>query len=259
MGETILVRRDGAIATVVLNRPDKLNAFDLAMWTAFGAAVRALSADDRVRCVVIAGAGGRAFSAGADIAEFEGSRSSKAAARAYGATMHGAMGAIGECRHPVVATIGGLCVGGGLEVAACCDLRICGESARFGIPVKTLGLVVAYAELKPLVALVGAAKAMEILLEGRIFGAAEAGSMGLVNRVVPDAALEAQTAALAGAVAEGAPLVARWHKKFVRRLADPRALSEAEYDESFDCFDTADFRAGRDAFLAKAKPVFTGR
>jgi enoyl-CoA hydratase/carnithine racemase len=169
------------------------------------------------------------------------------------------MQAILSCRHPVIAQIRGLCVGGGLELATICDLRICGASARFAIPVKRLGLVVSYTELKPLVDLIGPASALEVLLEGRIHGADEALRMGLVNRVVPDAEVEHEAFATAERIAEGAPLVARWHKKFTRRIMQPQPLSDEEMDESFRCFETEDFRAGYQAFLAKSEPDFKGR
>jgi enoyl-CoA hydratase/carnithine racemase len=159
----------------------------------------------------------------------------------------------------VIAAISGLCVGGGLELATCCDLRIAGESARFGIPVKRLGLVVAYSELKPLVDLIGPANAMEILLEGQILGAQRAYDMGLLNRVVPDDALDVEIQATAARICEGAPLVARWHKKFTRRLMVAEPLSTEELDESYHCFGTEDFRTGYQAFLAKTKPEFRGR
>jgi enoyl-CoA hydratase/carnithine racemase len=158
-----------------------------------------------------------------------------------------------------VAQIHGICVGGGLEIAALCDLRICGASSRFGAPIKNLGLVMAYPEMAPLVRLVGPALALEILLEGRIFDAAEAKDKGLVTRVVADEQVAAEARATAERIAEGAPLVARWHKKFARRLADPRPLTAEEHDECFDCFDTEDFRIGYQAFLAKRKPKFVGR
>ena len=160
---------------------------------------------------------------------------------------------------PMVAQIHGICVGGGLEIAALCDLRICGASSRFGAPIKNLGLVMAYAELAPLVRLVGPDVALEILLEGRIFDAAEAKEKGLVTRVVADDQVAAEAAATAARIAEGAPLVARWHKKFARRLASPTPIGQVEADECFDCFDTEDFRIGYAAFLAKQKPAFKGR
>ena len=117
----------------------------------------------------------------------------------------------------------------------------------------------AYAEMAPLVRLVGPNVALEILLEGRVFDAAEAKDKGLVTRVVPDADVATEAQATAQRIADGAPLAARWHKKFARRLADPRPLTDAERDECFDCFDTEDFRAGYAAFLAKRKPEFRGR
>ena len=164
-----------------------------------------------------------------------------------------------NCRHPLVAQIHGICVGGGLEIAALADLRICGESSRFGAPIKNLGLVMAYAEMAPLVRLVGAAVALEILLEGRIFDAAEAKEKGLVTRVVPDDQVAAEARAAAQRIADGAPLVARWHKKFARRLAERTPLTAEEHDECFDCFDTEDFRIGYAAFLAKQKPNFIAK
>ena len=260
MGEaTILVERDGAIATVVLNRPEKLNALTRPMWRRLGEAFGELSADDSVRCVVIRGAGTKAFAPGNDIAEFATERSNVEQARAYGEDMRRTIEAIGDCRHPVVAQIHGICVGGGLEIAGLADLRICGESSRFGVPINRLGLVMAYAEIGSLMALAGEAVAMEILLEGRVFDAAEAFQKGLVTRVVPDDQVEKEARETAQRIAEGAPLVARWHKKFARRLRDPRPLTEAEYLEGFDCFGTEDFRIGYQAFLAKQKPDFQGK
>jgi len=256
MSELILVQRDGAIATVVLNRPEKLNALTRPMWHGLGEAVSRLSADDSVRCIVLRGAGEKAFSPGNDIGEFETERSNKVQAREYGAVMHATAKALEACRHPIVAQIHGICVGGGLEIAALADIRICGESSA---PIKNLGLVMAYAEMAPLVRLVGPTVALEILLEGRIFGAVEAKEKGIVTRVVPDAEVAAEARAAAQRIADGAPLAARWHKKFARRLADPRPLSDAERDECFDCFDTEDFRIGYAAFLAKRKPEFVGR
>jgi enoyl-CoA hydratase len=257
--ELILTEREGAIATVVLNRAEKLNALTRPMWQGLGDAIRALSADDAVRCIVLRGAGEKSFSPGNDIAEFATERADKAQAIEYGRVMHATASTLLECRHPLVAQIHGICVGGGLEIAAMCDLRICGASSRFGAPIKNLGLVMAYPEMAALVRLVGAPVALEILLEGRIFDAAEAKDKGLVTRVVADERVAEEARASAERIAEGAPLVARWHKKFARRLADPRPLDAAELDEGFDCFDSEDFRIGYAAFLAKQKPRFVGR
>ncbi len=257
--DAIVVARAAEVATVTLNRPAKLNALTRDMWRRLGAVIEALSAEAQLRCIVLRGAGERAFSPGNDIGEFAHERSNKEQARTYGAVMHATARALVACPVPLVAQIHGICVGGGLEIAALCDLRICGEGSRFGVPIKNLGLVMAYAEMAPLVRLVGPDVALEILLEGRIFDAAEALRKGLVTRVVADDQVAAEAAATAARIAEGAPLVARWHKKFARRLADPLPISAAEADECFDCFDTEDFRIGYAAFLAKAKPRFQGR
>lgn len=257
--DQILLARDGAIATIALSNPGKLNALTRRMWEGIGAMVTSLSSDESVRCVVLRGADGSAFAAGADISEFASARQNVEQAREYGLSIQRTIEAILGCRHPIIAMIQGVCVGGGLELASVCDMRICGESSRFGIPVSKLGLVMAYGELKGLIELVGKSGALEILLEGRVFGALEAKEKGLVNRVVADDDVEAEAMASAARIAAGAPLVARWHKKFARRLADPRPLTPAEYDESFACFGTEDFRTGYQAFLAKQKPDFKGR
>jgi enoyl-CoA hydratase len=255
----ILLARSGDIATVTLSNPDKLNALGLGSWKRLGEAMRELDADKRLRCIVIRGAGDRAFAAGADIAEFETTRRNAKLAKKYGAVLEATMGAIARCRHPIVAMIHGVCVGGGLEVITQCDLRICGASSRFGIPIAKLGLVVGYGEMKGLIDLVGRAVALEILLEGRVFGAEEAKDKGLVNRVVPDDKVEEESLAAALRIAEGAPLVARWHKKFARRLSNPRPISKGERDEAYACYDTGDFKIGVKAFLAKQKPQFKGK
>jgi enoyl-CoA hydratase/carnithine racemase len=259
MSDSILLEREAAIATVVLNNPEKLNALSFGMWMRLGEVMRELEADDGVRCIVLRGAGEKAFAAGADIAEFEKVRTNAKVAKDYGDKIEGTMRAVAECRHPTLAMIHGVCVGGGLEIASQCDLRICGASSRFGIPINKLGLVVGYGEMAALIDLVGRATALEILLEGRVFGAAEAKEKGLVSRVVADDQVEGEALAAAARIAAGAPLVARWHKKFARRLADPRPLSDAERDEGYACFDTEDYRVGFNAFLAKQKPQFKGK
>jgi enoyl-CoA hydratase/carnithine racemase len=221
--------------------------------------MRGLSDDDELRCVILRGAGEKAFAAGADIAEFDRVRSNSKVAMNYGRLIHEAMQSVGQCRHPTLAQIHGVCVGGGLEIAAMCDMRICGTSSRFGIPINKLGLVMAYGELQGLLSVVGRAAALEILLEGRVFGADEALAKGLVNRVVADDKVEEECKATAARIAAGAPLVARWHKKFIQRLADPTPIGQSEWDEGFACFDTEDYATGRAAFVAKAKPDFKGR
>jgi enoyl-CoA hydratase/carnithine racemase len=261
-GDSVLVARPaglgGAVATVTLNRPDRRNALDRAGWTALAGAFAALSGDESLRCVVLRGAGGN-FAAGADISAFEKERADARAAKTYARAVQRAMRAVAEGAHPVVAMIQGACVGGGLELASVCDLRVAGESSRFGVPIKKLGITMAFGELKALYDLVGPAAAREILLEGEIFGADRALRLGLVNRVVPDERAEEEAHACARRICEGAPLAARWHRKFIRRLADPRPLTQAEIDESYAAMDTRDYREGVAAFLGKRPPRFEGR
>lgn len=261
--ETVLVERDGNVATVILNRPEKLNALTLEMWAGVGTAMKALDADESLRCVVLRGAGDKAMGPGADITEFNDLRSNSTQAETYGATMHGSMAAIRDCRHPVIALIKGLCVGGALELALMCDMRVCGESSRFGVPINRLGLVMAYPEVQALVSLVGPAVALEILFEARVFGAQEAFAKGLVNRVMADDQVETEVYGIAARIADGAPLVNRWHKQFVRRvvagIGPANPLSAEEIADGYACYDTDDFKEGVRAFLAKDKPTFKGK
>ena len=261
MSGEIQVTRAASVATVALSNPAILNALTVAMWSELAIVMHRLSADDELRCVVLRGAGTEAFAAGADIAEFASERNTAAQGKVYHRELvYGALRAVGECRHPTVAMIHGACAGGGLELACQCDLRLAGTSARFGVPINRLGFAIAWDELAALLPLVGRAVALEILVEGRMWSAEEAQAKGLLTRLVPDAELAAETAAAVQRIAAGAPLVARWHKQFIRRLTpQPAPLSNAEIDANFDYFGTEDYRIGYDAFINKQKPRFTGR
>lgn len=257
----IRVERDGAIATVTLSNPGKLNALTVAMWRKLARVMNALSADEALRCVVVRGAGDKAFAAGADIEEFAQVRDNPEQGKRYHREdVFGALRAVGECRHPTVAMIHGPCIGGGLEIACQCDLRIAGASGRFGVPISRLGFAIACDELAALLPLTGRAVALEILVEGRVWDAKEALAKGLLTRVVPDDELESEVLAAARRIAAGAPLANRWHKRFVRRLAPaPAPLTAAEIEENFAYFATQDYRIGVQAFLDKKRPRFKGR
>jgi enoyl-CoA hydratase len=261
MSGSIVTERDGAIATVSLSNPGKLNALTVAMWQQLARVMNGLSEDGDLRCIVLRGAGEDAFAAGADIEEFARVRDNvEQGMRYHREYVYGALRAVGECRHPTVAMIHGPCVGGGLEIACQCDLRIAGQTGRFGVPINRLGFPIAYDELAALLPLAGRAVALEILVEGRVWDASEALAKGLLTRLVPDDKVEQEAYATARRIAAGAPLVARWHKQFVRRLAPQRArLAAAEIEENFAYFNTEDYRIGYEAFINKKKPKFVGR
>jgi enoyl-CoA hydratase len=258
MSSQVRVEITSPIATVRLDRPEKHNVLGVEGWRALADALTDLSARNDLGCVVVTGAGGRAFSAGSDISAFPRERDTAEEVRAYSDAIAGALRAVRCCRHPTVAVIEGICVGGGLEIAACCDLRVCGESSRFGAPISRLGVTMSYEELEPLVQLLGASPVLELLLTGELIGAERALTYGLVNRVHPDTAVMEQGYGLAARIAAGAPLVNRWHKKFVRRLYERPPLNDTEREEPHAAFATSDYREGRAAFLEKREPRFRG-
>ncbi|MBI5923341.1 MAG: enoyl-CoA hydratase/isomerase family protein [Betaproteobacteria bacterium] len=253
------IEAQSGIATVTLSNPDRLNAITAAMWRELKCVMKDLDADDTLRCVVLRGAG-ETFAAGGDIEEFLTQRDNFEQAQVYhGEWVAPALQSIVACRHPCIALIQGPCIGGGLEVAAQCDLRIAGESASFGAPIMKLGFSMAHSELRGLLALAGTATTLEILLEGRLLTASEAYAKGLVTRVTADSGVVEEVYATARRIASGAPLVARSHKRLVRRLAeDPAPLSPAELQENFAYLDSSDYREGLAAFLEKRRPQFNG-
>lgn len=251
--------RNGEIATLTLNNPDKLNAIDLGMWRQLSENMHHLTVDREIRCILIRGAGEQAFAAGGDLEEFVTARATLAQALHYHSEVAAALNAIANCPHPTVAMIRGACIGGGLEIAGACDLRIAGEGAKFGAPINKLGFSMYPGEMEGLLKLAGPAVIKEILLEGRILSAREAYEKGLLTRVVPDAQVEDEAQASARRICHGAPLVAGWHKQWIARLLDGRPLSDAEKAASFAFLETEDYREGLAAFLEKRKPEFKAR
>lgn len=258
MTQPVSVTRQGNIATVTISTPGKLNALSVAHWEALAGTVRELGEEGGIRCIVLRGADGN-FAAGADISEFATVRSNVAKGTHYHeATVKDAHIAIGECPVPTLALIEGACVGGGLEIACSCDLRIAAQSSRFGVPINRLGFPLAHAELTAMLGLVSRAVALEILLEGRVFGADEAYAKGLLTRIVPDDKIEEEAYAAAARIASGSPMAARANKRWIARLAPVQSpLTEAEIREHFTYFDSADYKEGVRAFLAKTKPQFS--
>lgn len=251
--------RHGQTAIVTFNRPEARNAFNLKMWRELHHVMDDLSADDALRCVVLRGAGTEAFSAGADIKAFKDERGTEEREAEYAHVLDESMQSIRLCRHPVVAMIMGYCIGGGAGIATMCDFRVGGESMRFGITARNLGIWYPYAEIDPIIQLVGTAVTSEILIEGRIFTGREAYEKGLLSRLVADDQVEAEALALAERIGQGSPLSARFHKAAIRKLRGPLPITAEEERATSDFMKTEDFRNACAAFAAKRKPVFEGR
>ncbi|MGB6242650.1 MAG: enoyl-CoA hydratase-related protein [Castellaniella sp.] len=255
----IRVQREAPVATVWLDHPGRMNAITSSMWRELARVFAALSADADLRCVVVRGAGGH-FAAGADIREFPRVRADLDQVQAYHRQIIApALQAISQCIHPVLAVIEGVCVGGGLEIASVCDLRVATRDARFGAPINRLGFPMAPDEMRGLLALAGRAVTLEILLEGRVFDAQEALSKGLLTRVVEVADLQTEQAATVARLCAGAPLAARGNKRIAARLStDSQPLTPAEWQACFSYACGPDHQEGVQAFLDGRPPVFKG-
>jgi enoyl-CoA hydratase len=260
MSEQIISRSEDGVGHLVFNNPEKRNAVSLPMWQAVERALDAFEQDETVRALVLSGAGGKAFVSGADISKFEDERASAEAVAHYNATTARVSQMLFAFPKPTIAQITGSCVGGGVALAICCDLRICGESSRFGIPAARLGLGYGFAGLERLVDVIGPAFAKELLFTARLFSAAEACAMGLVNRVVPDDQVESFVVDYARTISANAPLTIGAVKAVIGEvLKDPATRDLARCEELVAaCFASQDYIEGRRAFLEKREPEFIG-
>jgi enoyl-CoA hydratase len=259
MTERLIGRKDGAIGWMVFNNPERRNAVSMDMWEAIPAVLASFTADAEIRAIVLTGAGGKAFVSGADISQFEKTRSSAEQVQHYEQVAERANHALKTCDKPVIAMIRGYCIGGGLGIAALCDLRIAADDARFSIPAAKMGLGYRASSMKSLVDLVGKAYALEIMLTARQFNATEAQDMGLVNRVVPVAELERTTREYCDMMAANAPLTLRTAKRVIAEVSKQKHDNVACEAWVQECFASDDYKEGRRAFMEKRKPVFKGR
>ncbi|MEM1430407.1 MAG: enoyl-CoA hydratase [Pseudomonadota bacterium] len=260
MTDKIITEQSGEIARIVFNQPEKRNAVSLEMWEAVEAAVGRFAEDPAVRILILSGAGGKAFVSGADVSKFESERASEEGVAHYNATTKRVYDLIEAFPKPTIAQIDGFCVGGGVALALCCDLRICGAGSQFAIPAAKLGLGYGFPGINRLVTVVGPAFAKEIFFTARRFDAEEARTMGLVNRVVEDGKVAEAAETTANMIAANAPMTVASVKYIVgETVKDESARDLAECDRRVkECFDSQDYIEGRRAFLEKRTPNFQG-
>jgi len=259
--ERLIVQKQGPIGWIVFNNPARRNAISMDMWEAIPQALDRFEGDAAIRAIVLAGAGDKAFVSGADISQFDQARADSAGVQRYEEIAEGAQLRLQQCDRPLLAMIRGFCLGGGLNIALACDLRIAADDAKLGIPAARLGLAYRASSTKNLVDTIGPANAREVLLTGRQFTAEEALAMGFVNRVVPAASLENAVLDYCGMFADNAPLTMRAAKRIIREILKSHAGFDAAACRAYvqECFESADYAEGRRAFREKRRPNFSGK
>lgn len=259
--DKMIAKVEDRIGWMVFNNPEKRNAVSLEMWETIPGIIESFEADDAVRVVVMRGAGEKAFVSGADISEFEKSRSDPGKVKHYSSVLWRAKRSLTGLRKPLIAMIHGYCLGGGLTLALSADIRIASEDALFGVPAARLGMAYGQESMRELIALVGPARAKEMTFSAERFSAQEALGFGLVNRVAPAGELEARVRALAHKIAANAPLSVRAYKTAITEAQKDEAKRDLEAVQAAvqACFESADYVEGRKAFMEKRTPRFTGR